>query len=96
MEKKQRGKGEDWDTRPNPFASIKIAGVAPSLGDISALGVALDKVLGAGCAILLGRTRDGGALVLTVLDGELRHRTYCSTSTELEQAISSLSYLYEE
>jgi hypothetical protein len=96
MATKQRGKGENWDTRPNPFASTKSVGHAPNLGEISNLGNSLDKVLEQGCAVLVGRTRDGGALVLTVLDGEQRHRTYCSTDDELRAAIDALSFVYEE
>jgi len=38
----------------------------------------------------VGRTRDGGAMVLTVLDGDNRHRTYCSSTAELEAALESL------
>lgn len=95
MDKKVRGKGDQWDTRPNPFASTKSIGHAPSFGDISNFGNALDKVLESGCALLVGRTRDGGAVVLTVLDGEQRHRTYCSDAPELEAAIHALSFLYE-
>lgn len=95
MEKKQRGKGENWDTRPNPFASSKNVAVAPEFADISAFGLALDKVLKAGCALLVGQTRDGGAVVLTVLDGEQRHRTYCANDAELQAAIDALHFLYE-
>lgn len=91
-----RGKGAEWDSRPNPFASTKSVGHAPALGDVQGLGLAVDKVLDAGCAILIGHTRDGGALVLTVLDGDQRHRTYCSNSDELEAAVKALSFVYEE
>lgn len=93
--KTPRGKGENWDTRPNPFASTKGIGHAPSLGDIPNLGLAFDKVLEQGCAILVGWTRDNGALVLTVLDGDQRHRTYCSNQDELDAAIQALSFVYE-
>jgi len=96
MATKPKGKGENWDTRPNPFASSKNVGHAPSLGDIPDFGVALDKVLAQGCAVLVGTTRDGGALVLTVLDGDQRHRTYCSNYDELAAAVKALSFVYEE
>lgn len=91
-----RGKGENWDTRPNPFASSKSVGHAPSLGDVPGLGLAFDQVLEQGCAILVGRTRDNGALVLTVLDGDQRHRTYCSNDQELDLAIKALTFVYEK
>lgn len=95
MAGKERGKGGNWETRPNPFAAVKSVGVAPSIGDVPGAGLAFDKVLATGCALMLGYTRDGGALVLTVLDGTERHRTYCSSDVELEEAIKALSFVYE-
>lgn len=95
MATKDRGKGGNWETRPNPFAATQKVGTAPSLGDIPSAGLAFDKVLATGCALMLGYTRDGGALVLTVLDGTERHRTYCSSDAELEEAIKALSFVYE-
>jgi len=46
--------------------------------------------------VMLGSTRDGGAVVITVFDGEQRHRTYCSNDHELENAFASVLAAYEE
>lgn len=94
MAKQQTGKGGLWDTRPNPFAQQKGRTAQGHLGDVSGLGVALDKVLSTGCAIMFGLTRDGGAMVLTVLDGDERHRTYCSNQSELDLAVEALDLVY--
>ncbi len=93
--KVQNGKGENWDTRKNPFLSAKTGHIAPELADVASFGRVVDLVLRNGCALMVGHTRDGGALVLTVLDGEYRHRTYCSNASELEDAITSMQSSYE-
>jgi hypothetical protein len=90
MVKQQNGKAGQWDVRTNPFAGNTDRAGAVSLGDLSRFGLVLDKVLAEGAAVMVGRTRDGGALVLTVLDGDQRHRTYCSSTAELEAALESL------
>lgn len=95
MTGKTRGKGDNWDTRRNPFQNNKPTGNAPQLADVPYALSAMDKVLSAGCAVLIGHTRDGGALVLTILDGDQRHRTYCSNHDELDAAITSMAFVYE-
>jgi hypothetical protein len=94
--KSEKGKGGIWDTRPNPFTQQKAAHIAPELAAVSSLGLTLDRVLRTGCAVMLGHTRDGGAVVLTVLDGEQRHRTYCANESELDAAIEAMSFVYSE
>lgn len=91
---KGRGKGGNFDTRPNPFGNVTPIRPAPDMAGVSLLGSTLDKVLRAGCALMVGHTRDGGAVVLTVLDGENRHRTYCSSDEELDAAFERLEAMY--
>jgi hypothetical protein len=90
------GKGGNFDSRANPFGNSKSSGHAPELTGTVTLGIVLDEVLQSGCAIMFGHTRDGGALVVTVLDGEQRHRTYCTSSQELDQAMLALHTTYEK
>lgn len=97
MEKKvtgSNGKGANWDTRKNPFASGSVVHIAPSFSDCTDLARLLDAVCRAGCAVMVGHTRDGGAIVFTILDGENRHRTYCSNEHELQGAIDSAYAAY--
>jgi len=90
-----KGKGGNFDTRRNPFdRQIRAVAGAPELANCTRLGLALDLVMRAGCATIIGTTRDGGAVVLTILDGDDRHRTYCANEKELDDAISAIEELY--
>lgn len=93
---KGTGKGGNFDTRKNPFASKKPTNNRPRLDDTASLGTALDAILDTGNAVIIGATRDGGALVFTILDGEERHRTYCSNDEELDEAIGEIIALYKD
>jgi hypothetical protein len=88
------GKGGNFQSRPNPFGNGKSIGVAPKLNGSASIGIVLDEVLASGCAIMLGHTRDGGALVCTVLDGEERHRSYASNIQELDEMMLALHNYY--
>jgi len=92
----ERGKGENWDTRPNPFNRNGVTHIAPSFTDCTDLARLLDAVCRAGCAVMVGHTRDGGAVVFTILDGDNRHRTYCANDAELQGAIDSACAAYVE
>lgn len=94
--KTETGKGGTWDSRPNPFGGKDVPHIAPELAEVAGLGRVFDLVLRAGCALMLGHTRDGGAVCFTVLDGDNRHRTYAGNVHDLEQAIESLAAAYED
>jgi hypothetical protein len=97
MKPEPKGKGGNFEKRPNPFTnSLHLVTAQISFTDISDIAQVLDVVIAAGCAIMLGRTRDGGALVLTILDGDDRYRTYCANNTELQSAIDALLKMYAD
>jgi len=96
LKTKTGGKGEQWDTRKNPFATGSVTHIAPSFTDTTDLARLLDSVCRAGCAFMVGHTRDSGAVVFTILDGDNRHRTYCSNDHELQGAIDSAFAAYSE
>lgn len=63
----------------------------------SIVGVAGDDVarllpdlLGAGVAIMLAPTSDGGACSVTVFDGDDKSRTYCSSPEEFAEALGAV------
>lgn len=89
-----RGKGGNFQSKPNPFAIDGEVSPAPALAGNPALGAAIDEVIRAGCALMIGQTRDGGAVVFTILDADERHRTYCSSAGELERALLALHKMY--
>lgn len=91
-----KGKGASFVSQNNPFfGGPKRKGIAPELVEVSNFSKAVDVLTKAGCAIMVGHTRDGGAVVLTILDGEKRHRTYCTDSTELQDAITAILDMYD-
>jgi hypothetical protein len=93
----EKGKGGNFDTRRNPFMGRQVVkGSAPELGAVIGLGLILDKVLRGGNAVMLGHTRDGGALVITILDGDLRHKGYNTSEEELDAAFKALAEMYAE
>lgn len=87
-------KNGEWQSKPNPFSQGPTH-KAPELAEEAHIGRVFDKVLQSGCAVMLGLTRDGGALCLTILDGTERHRTYCSNDVELSNALAALSDMYD-
>lgn len=89
------GKGGNFASRPNPFGGSKSIGLAPELRGTATASLVIDEVLRAGCAIMFGHTRDGGALVCTVLDGETRHRSYASSEQELDAMMLALHNAYQ-
>lgn len=91
--KQGSGKGGNFATRKNPFDRPAVAERAP-IDKSKVLLQAIEVCLKAGCAVMLGQTRDGGATVITILDGDDRHRTYCSTATDLEAAAQALVEMY--
>lgn len=91
--KSQNGK---FDTVRNPFVGVRVVTNRPMLADCAGLGSVLDSVIAQGAAIMLGATRDGGALVITILDGDQRHRTYCSDDREMDNAVESIRAAYSD
>jgi len=93
----EKGKGGNFDTRTNPFLkAMKYAGGYPELTDEPRVTKAIDAALAKGCAVMIGTTRDGGAIVITILDGDDRHRTYCANSDELTAAADAMIELYSQ
>lgn len=82
-------------TSRNPFVGGANS-IAPKLAEHAGFGIAVDTVLAGGCALIVGRTRDGGAISLTVLDGDERHRGYAANHKELDNLLGNLMDKYEQ
>lgn len=80
----------------NPFGNSGSQHHTPSFTEVGNLAHVLDAVCRAGCAIMFGHTRDGGAVVITVLDGDNRYKQYCANADELERSAESIFAAYEE
>jgi hypothetical protein len=92
-----KGKGGNFASQANPFfGGPQRKGTAPDLTEVPELSKAVQVLLKAGCAILIGQTRDGGAVVLTILDGEQRHRTYCASDVDVREALTAIHNMYDD
>lgn len=54
------------------------------------LVAALDAVVSVGAALLVGSTRDGGAVNLTLMNGNDRIKVFCANADELTAALADL------
>lgn len=85
-------------SRPKPLGRTR--DVSPKIGEIWSLDAAkvhaaLGAAFASGCAILISPTSDGGALSVTLYAGEQRHRAYCSSSSELQEALDAVTDVAE-
>lgn len=89
------------DSKPDSSGVGKYGGVRPkgtgpygaeALGEVDAdlLREALTAVLTAGDAILLGTTRDGGAVAIQAYSGDQIDKLYGSSVVELEVVLSGV------
>lgn len=67
----------------------------PAVDSVSAIdpkliATAVQAVLGTGAALIFSATRDYGAICLTLLDGNDRHKVYATNVQELQQALNDL------
>lgn len=62
-------------------------------GDVDAVSIldALDACQSAGDALLLGATRDGGALVITVCSGDERFKYYPTSASDAEETLVDIT-----
>lgn len=76
-----------WGTTGRSGDGTKCSHV-PDLGDT------IDCVVDAGAALIFSRTSDGGAIALTLLDGDTRRKVYCADQAALNEAFDELTRLY--
>lgn len=79
-----------WSNEKSDNATYRPALDALSAVNAEILVSALHAVVSDGAAIMLSATRDHGAICITLLSGEQRHRVYTSTVGELDQALRDL------
>jgi len=85
-----RGRGGSLQTSSNPFSSKTRPDARARIEDAPRASTAIDALLDNGCAIIIGKTQDGGAISITILAGEERHRTYCADQEELNDAFDAI------
>lgn len=77
---RKTGKSDGYNVRPN-YRSLALISWHDIDSDI--IASLITTVTDAGAAIMLSKTSDGGALALTVLDGESKVKEYPRTETEV-------------
>lgn len=80
--------------RSNPFGGSAARAPGASLSDVPDGLRAMDAALNQGCAVMVARTRDGGAYSVTVLDGDDRYRAYAATQDELNSILDKILETY--
>ncbi len=79
-----------WNSEKSANATYRPGLDALKAVDSDMLATALLAVVENGCALMVAATRDQGAIALTLLDGEQRHRVYPSNADQLNQALMDL------
>lgn len=97
--RRRPSKGTRDASKPNgvahfSFGANKANRDTPSLAEVKSLGETLDLICQAGDAILLSSTSDGGAVVVTILSGDAREKTYAGGQAELDAAFLVLFEFY--
>lgn len=92
----QRGKKSET----KPFSLVRRSNLRPVVeihwSDISAdiLRLAIDAVTRAGGAIMVGRTSDGGALSVCILDGDTKIKEYPHDVPDAEALLRAIAEEY--
>jgi len=89
----ERGKGGQFKEETTGGTRRRI-GNADSVGNVPGLADVVECVVSAGAYISFGRTSDGGATLIRVLDGDTRLSSYCSSTQDLLDACAALVTRY--
>ena len=68
---------------------------AEKLDNYGSLGHAIESVISAGAYISFGRTSDGGATLIRILDGDDKLTSYCHSHSEVLEAMEALEQRYK-
>jgi len=89
------GKGGEFRVEKNDRYSGQGEGTAASLKRFGSLAECIECVIAAGAYISFGRTSDGEATLIRVLDGGDKLSSYCHSSEELMEAMAALQLRYK-
>lgn len=82
--------------RPNPFSEPARRTEGCSFSDVASFSAIVDMIVNAGDGIILSRTRDGGAVCVQLLTGDMRHKVYAGEQLELDQCFTDLYSAYKD
>lgn len=90
---KDRGNGQ-FKIEPATARPARNDGTADSISGIGGLSELIQSIISAGAYLSFGRTGDGGAVIIRVLDGPDKMTAYCHTRQEFLEAIHFLQVRY--
>lgn len=95
------GVGKSRDPRASRYSRLSVdkgpsAKASWEEADADALWRAVTAATDAGDAVMFGKTRDGGAVVLTVLSGDDRIRSYAHDASEIAELLKGLRAAAED
>ena len=91
----EMGKGGAFKTeRANTHNGPRLQ--APQLASVQRLAECVQGAVMSGAYISFGRTSDGGAILIRILDGPDKLSTYCTTTSELDAAMAAIAERYSE
>jgi len=93
-EGKEVGRGGSFRVEKNPGFSPAGENSSTNLGRFGSLAECIECVIAAGAYISFGRTSDGGATLIRVLDGRDKLSSYCSSHAEVLEAMEALRLRY--
>jgi len=94
-EQSTSGKGGEFRVEKNERFSGQGDGAAANLKRFGSLAECIECVIAAGAYISFGRTTDGGATLIRVLDGGDKLSSYCHSSEEIMEAMAALQLRYK-
>jgi len=93
-ERPTSGKGGDFRVEQNKRYTREAEGSAADLSRFGSLAECIECVIAAGAYISFGRTTDGGANLIRILDGDDKLSSYCHTHVEVMEAMEALRMRY--
>jgi hypothetical protein len=89
------GKGGAFRIEQNNRIPSQRQGDCATLDRYGSLAECVECVICAGAYISFGRTTDGGATLIRVLDGDSKLSSYCHTHAEFMEAMEALRLRYK-
>ena len=82
--------------RASPFSDPARRTSGAAFVDVASFPAIIDMVVNAGDGVILSRTRDGGAICVQLLTGDMRHKVYAGEQLELDQIFTDLFNAYKD
>jgi len=92
---KESGKGGAFRVEQNNRLARTVSGDAATLDRYGSLAECIECAIAAGAYISFGRTADGGATLIRILDGDNKLSSYCHSHSELLEAMEAVRLRYK-